>query len=35
LSLAIIGILKASPWIRDDFLSVLASKSTGMKYIKD
>ena len=31
LSMAIIGTLKAAPWIRDDFLKVLASKSPGMK----
>lgn len=30
LSMAIVGILNASPWIRDDFLSVLASKTPGM-----
>ena len=33
LSLAIIGILQASPWIRDDFLETLALKTTGMQYI--
>ena len=33
LSLAIIGILQASPWIRDDFLETLAKKTSGMQYI--
>jgi hypothetical protein len=30
LSMAIIGVLNATPWIRDDFLNVLASKTPGM-----
>lgn len=30
LTLAIIGILKTSPWIKDDFLQVLAAKTPGM-----
>ena len=33
LSLAIIGVLRTSPWIRDDFLSTLASKTRGMEFI--
>lgn len=35
LSLAIIGILQASPWIKDDFLRVLAEKTPGMKMLDD
>lgn len=35
LSMAIIGILKTSPWIRDDFLRVLAKKTPGMTFIDD
>jgi hypothetical protein len=33
LTMAIIGVLKTSPWIRDDFLSVLAAKTPGMTYL--
>ena len=33
LSLAIIGVLRTCPWIRDDFLASLASKTKGMEYI--
>ena len=33
LSLAIIGVLRTSPWIRDDFLSTLASKTKDMSFI--
>ena len=35
LSMSIIGILKASPWIRDDFLRLLAAKTPGMTFIDD
>merc|ERR1711991_1083605 len=35
LSLAIIGVLKTSPWIRDDFLSTLASKTKDMGFVTD
>ena len=34
LSMAIIGVLKASPWIRDDFLAVLAERTPGMTYLR-
>lgn len=34
LSMGIIGVLKASPWIRDDFLNVLSSKVSGLTYIE-
>ena len=30
LSLAIVGILGSSSWIKDDFIRVLASRTTGM-----
>jgi hypothetical protein len=35
LSMAIIGILKSSPWIREDFIRVLASRTPGMLTVDD
>jgi len=33
LSMGIVGVLKASPWIRDEFLEVLSSKVSGLTYV--
>ena len=33
LPMAIVGVLNTKPWVRDDFLSVLASKIPGMTYL--
>lgn len=35
LSWAIIGILKSSPWIKDDFFNVLAAKTPGMRTMSE
>ena len=34
LTMAIVGVLQTTPWIRDDFLAVLAEKTPGMTYLK-
>eukprot|EP01036_Dinobryon_divergens_P029292 gene29292-38364_t len=35
LSMSIVGVLNAAPWIRDDFLSVLSSKVQGLTYLEE
>ena len=35
LSMGIIGVLRATPWIRDDFLKVLSSKVNGLTYVEE
>ena len=35
LSMSIVGVLNAAPWIRDDFLTVLSSKVQGLTYLED
>ena len=35
LSMAIVGTLSVTPWVRDDYLRVLSSKLPGMRYLGD
>ena len=34
LSMALVGILGTSSWIRDDFMAVLAQKNVGFTYVE-
>jgi hypothetical protein len=33
LSMAIVGVLNSSPWIRDEFLSTISQKTPGIVYL--